>query len=276
MKWVKLQNTFSIENCEKYFVSRYYYYYKKHERKRYKMGAYRYSVNCSIFSKYIGKTMDENGIYMDGVAYFWHFFHSSCSFEKDKDLYYFLKKAYIVNKIKKGQWIFPYQLYSNIFNYIKDLNHIIKPTQKFIVYLPKNKFIEKESERQYQSYFIDFLKKERITYVIGDINNIKIDNKQVAIFVLDLITDHERLKYIINTIRTNKHLNQPVISFFSFMKILNREECHYALEIKKIVKAKNENRPTFTHTVRTPDYDEEDLIMKSLMGHGPDPEIFGF
>ena len=60
------------------------------------------------------------------------------------------------------------------------------------------------------------------------------------------------------------------------MKILNREECHYALEIKKIVKAKNKNRPTFTQTVRTPDYDEEDLIMKSLMGHGPDPEIFGF
>ena len=60
------------------------------------------------------------------------------------------------------------------------------------------------------------------------------------------------------------------------MKIHNTEECLFRLEIIKHDKEKEEKHTITTHSVRTPDYDDEELIMRSLMGYGPDPEIFGF
>lgn len=279
MEWLKSQNSFSIENRKKFSPNQRYRYYKNHERKHYRMGAYRYSIDCHLFSQHIGKDLEENGIEKDGQAYFWNFFFSSCTFEKKPELYAdsdMKKDAYIVNKIKKGQWTFPHQLYDNIHNYIKGLKDIIKPNQKFLVYIPNNKFIEKEAERQYISVFIDFLKKEHITFVIGNIDNIKEEKKQLVILVIDIISNSDRLKYFVNTIRDKKERSQPVLAYFSLMKIHNEEECLFRLEIIKHDKEKEDRRTITQHVRRTPDYDDEELIMRSLMGYGPDPEIFGF
>lgn len=280
MEWLKSQNAFSVENRRKFSHNQRYRYYKNNERKHYKMGAYRYSIDCKLFAQHLGKDLEEDGIDKDGKAYFWNFFYSSCTFEKNPELYAdseLKKDSYIVNKIKKGQWKFPHQFYDNIRNYIKSIKLVVKSNQKFIVYLPKNKFIEKEAERQYLSVFIDFLKEEHITYVIGKIDNIKEEvDKQLVVLVIDLITNHERLEYIVHTLRTSKEQYQPILSFFSLMKIHNTEECLFRLEIIKHDKEKEEKHTITTHSVRTPDYDDEELIMRSLMGYGPDPEIFGF
>ncbi|MDO4756435.1 MAG: hypothetical protein Q4A54_08835 [Parabacteroides sp.] len=142
--------------------------------------------------------------------------------------------------------------------------------------LPRNKFIEKEAERQYLSNFIEFLKNENVTYTIGNVNNIKEDNRQLVILVIDLITNHERLKNIVNSIRIRKQKSQPVVSYFSLMKIFNREECLFKLEIDKYDKEIKAKQSTSVSIARAYSFDEEDLIMKSLMGYGPDPEIFGF
>ena len=145
----------------------------------------------------------------------------------------------------------------------------IKTNQKFIVYLPQNKFIEKEAERQYLSYFIDLLKDENVAYAIGNVDNIKEDNRQLVILIIDLITNHERMKYIINSIRRRKEKSQPIVSYFSLMKVFNREECLFKLEIDKYEKEIKAKQSISSPIVRTQNYDEEDLIMKSLMGYGP-------
>lgn len=275
MEWIKLQNIFSLENIRKFSANRCY----QSKTTRYRMGSYCYSVECQISPQYIGKVLREDGFDKDNKAYFYHSYNSACTFEQDSRLYTninFKKDAFVVNKIKKGKWKFPNQLYENIHNYIKDLNHIIKPNQKFIVYLPNNKFIEKEVERQYLSNFIELLIDENVTYVIGNVDNIKEDNRQLVVLVIDLITNHERLKYIINSIRIRKHKNKPVVSYLSLMKIFNREECLFKLEIDKYNKEIKAKQSVPAPIVRPHDIDEEDLIMKSLMGYGPDPEIFGF
>lgn len=275
MEWNKLQNIFSLESIKKFSANRRY----QSKTTRYRMGSYCYSIECHISPQYIGKVLREDGLDNDSKAYFYHSYNSACTFEKEPNLCAnidFKKDAFVVNKIKKGQWKFPNQLYENIHTYIIDLNLIIKTNQKFIVYLPQNKFIEKEAERQYLSYFIDLLKDENIAYAIGNVDNIKEDNRQLVILIIDLITNHERMKYIINSIRRRKEKSQPIVSYFSLMKVFNREECLFKLEIDKYDKEIKAKQSISSPIVRTQDYDEEDLIMKSLMGYGPDPEIFGF
>ena len=186
------------------------------------------------------------------------------------------KDAYIVSKIKKGQWKFPHQIYENLKKYISQIDAKIKPSQKLVVYIPKNKLIESQVEYKYIADYLEILREEEITYVVGNVDNINVSNKKLDIIVLDIITNKERLKGIIKTIRTKKEKEQPVISFLSLMKIYDLDDCKFSLDIYNYRKKKEEERREENRIIRVSDYDEEEMIMRSLMGRGPDPEIFGF
>ena len=104
---------------------------------------------------------------------------------------------------------------------------------------------------------------ELLQYVIE--NNINVSNKKLVIIVLDIITNKERLKGIIKTIRTKKEKEQPVISFFSLMKIYDLDDCKFSLDIYNYRKKKEEERREENRIIRVSDYDEEEMIMRSLM-----------
>lgn len=279
MEWEKEQNLFSIENRKIYSQNQRYRYYRNHTRMVYRMGAYRYSITGELFGEQIGKDLKEDGIENDGRCYYWNLFWGSCTFEKNIDVNWepdLKKDTYIVGKIKKGQWKFPHQIYENLKRYISQIDAQLMPSQKLVVYIPKNKLIESQVEYNYISDYIEILREVEVTYVIGNLDNIKVSNKQLVIIVLDIITNKERLKSIIKKIRTKKEKEQPVISFFSLMKIYDLEDCRFSLNVYNYKKKKEEEQREEKRIVRVSDYDEEEMIMRSLMGRGPDPEIFGF
>ena len=285
MNWIKAQNKFSIDNRSIFGKYRRYRYYKGNTSYTYRMGAYRYSIDFQLKEEYFGKELTDDGIEHDGVSYFWHYFYESCSFEKDINFDWrpsIKENTFKIPKIKKGEWKYNNKVWANILNYIKEVREKLQKYRKLIVYFPYNRQIENHVQQQYNSKFISELKKERISFVVGNLDKINELEKKLIVIVVDIITNKERHKHIVNDIRLKRSEQIPVITYFSLMKIYDVEDCMFS---KTIVLKERESETTVEEkhhigkpvsTTKYSDYDDEELVMRSLMGLGPDPELFGF
>lgn len=145
--------------------------------------------------------------------------------------------------------------------------------------MPWNKNIEKDVQKKYQNEFIELLRQEDITYVVGDISKVEEKEKQLVVVVIDIITTINRKKYIINDIRKKKAAQKPLVAMYSLIVIFDEIVGQFCIDLGILrEKQKEEKRAKKSRTYEswTPDIDEEELIMRSLAGYGPDPEIFGF
>ena len=109
INWVESQNTFSKSSRRVFGRNIHYNYYKDHQKKIYEMGRFRNSIDGGATMLKVDKELNKDGIDSDGKAYYWHYFHSSCCFEKnlDYDKHPRLKKdRFIVNSLNSGKWTF--------------------------------------------------------------------------------------------------------------------------------------------------------------------------
>ncbi len=286
MNWIKAQNNFSIENRVIFGKFRRYRYYKGNDSYTYRMGAYRYSVgDFQQREDYFDKKLKDDGIEHDGLSYFWHYFYESCSFEKDRNFDWrpnIKENTFKIPKIKKGEWKYNKKVGENVLNYITEVREKLQKYRKLIVYFPYNRQIESHAQQKYNSIIISGLKNERISYVVGNIDKINEADKKLIVIVVDIITNKERLKRIVNEIRLKRSGQIPVVAFFSLMKIYDGDDCDYS-KIAVLRENKSETTVRETHHIAKPvstsrysDYDDEEMVMRSLMGLGPDPELFGF
>lgn len=98
------------------------------------------------------------------------------------------------------------------------------------------------------------------------------DSKKI-VFIIDLETDKQRQKSLANTVIRQCPNNEPFVVFISLMKIIDELDLVYLKAANKLKKERNMARRV---SIVKSSYDEETVIMNSLAGHGPDPEIFGF
>ena len=282
INWIESQNAFSISSRRIFGRNISYNYYKDHQKKSYWMGRYRYCVNGEIKMSNVDKKLQPSGIESDGKAYYWHYFHNSCCFAKqlNYDLYIALKNnRFIVNRVNSGKWNFNHNAFSCITRAITELELQLSSNQHLVVLLPWNKNIEKEAQKKYQNEFIELLKQEDITYVVGDINKVDGNDKQLVVVVIDLVTTINRKNYIINDIRKKKVAQKPLIAMYSLVVIYDEIVGQFSVDLHVLREKQEEEKrakKSRTYESWTPDIDEEELIMRSLAGYGPDPEIFGF
>lgn len=281
INWVESQNSFSTTSRRTIGRQILYNYYKGHQKKRYRIGRFRYSIDGDIKMSNLDKELTPSGIDSDGRAYYWHYFHNSCSFEKylDYDKNPSLKNdRFIVNRLNAGKWKFNHNAYACITRAISELKLQLRSDQSLVVLFPSNKMVNKEVQKKYQTEFIELLKQDHITFVVGNINKVEEKKKQLIVVVIDLVTTIKRKNYIISDIRNKKAQQKPLVAMYSLVVIFDEKvgqfciDLHEFREKQQIEKAKETVRfVRDTHTV-----DEEELIMRSLAGYGPDPEIFGY
>lgn len=257
-----------------------YHHFVKKLGMTYSIGRYRYTINGHLSIQNTDKELKKDGIEGDKQAYYWHYFHNSCTFVDDLD---FSDKPemktnrFMVKKISSGEWNFNHNAYVRVVRILAELKSHIKSNQFLIVYLPTNKQIKKIAQDKYFTEFINLLKKEHITFVVGNLDKIKETSKQLIVFVIDLITSANRQNSIVQSIRSKRSSQFPLISYYSLFKIMDEETAKFCIELKKMHKKSEDTKPRQKETLHTtPTYDDEELIMRALSGRGPDPEIFGF
>lgn len=162
INWVESQNTFSKSSRKIFGRNIYYNYFKDYQKKRYEIGRFRYSIDGGITILKVDKELDNDGIDSDGKAYYWHYFHNSCSFEKnldyDKDPK--LKSdRFIVNRLNSGKWNFNHNAYANITRAIAELKTQLNSDQSLIVFFPSNKLVEKDAQKNTKQSLLSFLNK---------------------------------------------------------------------------------------------------------------------
>ena len=282
INWIESQNAFSISSRRIFGRNISYNYYKDHQKKNYLMGRFRYCINGEIKTSNIDKELHPSGIESDGEAYYWHYFHNSCSFAKQLNYELSMKlknDRYIVNRVNAGKWHFNHNAFSCIIRAITELESHLNSSQHLVVLLPWNKNIEKDVQKKYQNEFVELLRQEDITYVVGDINKVEEKKKQLVVIVIDIVTTINRKKYIINDIRKKKAAQKPLVAMYSIIVIFDEIVGQFCIDLG-ILREKQEEekraKKSRTYESWTPDIDEEELIMRSLAGYGPDPEIFGF
>lgn len=282
ISWVESQNSFSMSSRATIGRNIYYNYYKDRHKQRYRIGHFRYSINGDIKMSNVDKKLTPSGIDSDGQAYYWHYFHNSCSFEKNLDYgrHPSLKNdRIIVNRLNSGKWNFNHNAYACITRAISMLKSQLIPNQALVVLFPLNKMIDKDAQKKYQTEFIELIKQEHITFVVGDINKVEEKNKQLVVVVIDLVTTIKRKNNIINDIRNKKANQKPLVAMYSLVVIFDEKVGRFCINLHELREKQQEEKKA-KETVRfvrdTPTIDEEELIMRSLAGYGPDPEIFGF
>lgn len=85
LNWIESQNTFSKVSRSVFGKNIYYNYYKNHVKKEYSIGRFRYNIDGSVSILKVDKSLDYDGVESDGKAYYWHYFHNSCCFDKTVD-----------------------------------------------------------------------------------------------------------------------------------------------------------------------------------------------
>lgn len=282
INWVESQNTFSKSSRRIFGRNIYYNYYKGHQKKRYRMGRFRYSIDGDITMLNVDKELTKDGIDSDGKAYYWHYYHDVCSFEKtlNYNMHPSLKNdRFIVNRVNTGKWNFNHNAYACITRAIAELKSQLNSNQSLVVFFPSNKVIEKDAQKKYQTKFIELLKQDHINYVVGNINKFEEEDKQLVVVVVDLVTTVKRKNFIINTIRNKRAKQKPVVAMYSLVVIFDEKVGQFCIDLREFRKKQEEEKEAQRNVVYvrdTPTIDEEELIMRSLAGDGPDPEIFGF
>ena len=282
INWVVSQNSFSKSSRKVFGRNIIYNYYKDHQKKRYEMGRFRYSIDGGITMLKVDKELNDDGIDSDGKAYYWHYFHNSCSFEKnlDYDKYPKLKTdRFIVNRLNSGKWNFNHNAYACITRAIADLKSQLSSNQSLVVLFPSNRKVDKETQKKYQTEFIELLRQDHINYVVGDINKFEEKEKQLVVVIIDLVTTINRMNFIIKDIRNKKAKQKPVVAMYSLVVIFDEKVGQFCIELHEFRKKQDEEKKAQRNEEivwKTPTIDEEELIMRSLAGYGPDPEVFGF
>lgn len=282
INWVESQNTFSKSSRRIFGRNIYYNYYKDHQKKRYRMGRFRYSIDGNITMLNVDKELTKDGIDSDGKAYYWHYFHDECSFEKtlNYNMHPSLKNdRFIVNRVNTGKWNFNHNAYACITRAIAELKSQLNSDQSLVVFFPSNKVIEKDAQKKYQTEFIELLKQDHINYVVDNINKFEEEDKQLVVVVIDLVTTVKRKNFIINTIRNKRAKQKPVVAMYSLVVIFDENVGQFCIDLREFRKKQEEEKEAQRNVVYvrdTPAIDEEELIMRSLAGYGPDPEVFGF
>ena len=282
INWVESQNTFSKSSRKIFGRNIYYNYFKDHQKKRYEIGRFRHSIDGGITILKVDKELNNDGIDSDGKAYYWHYFHNSCSFEKnldyDKDSK--LKSdCFIVNRLNSGKWNFNHNAYACITRAIVELKSQLNSDQSMIVFFPSNKMVEKDAQKKYQTKFIELLKQDHINFVVGDINKFAEKDKQLVVVIIDIVTTIKRKNYIINNVRNKRAKQKPVIAMYSLVLIFDEMVGQFCIDLHEFIKKQEEEKKAQRNveSVRNINtIDEEELIMRSLAGYGPDPEVFGF
>lgn len=282
INWVESQNTFSMFSRKIFGRNIYYNYYKDHQKKRLRMGRFRYSIDGNITMLNVDKELTKNGIDSDGKAYYWHYYHDECSFEKtlNYSMHPSLKNdRFIVNRVNIGKWNFNHNAYACITRAIAELKSQLNSDTSLVVFFPLNKMVEKDAQKKYQTEFIELLKQDHINYVVGDINKFEEKDKQLVVVVIDLVTTIKRKNFIINTIRNKRAKQKPVVAMYSLVVIFDEMVGQFCIDLCEFRKKQEEEKEAQRNVVYvrdTPTIDEEELIMRSLAGYGPDPEVFGF
>ncbi len=283
MNWIKLQNEFSHKNRGIFEEFERHPYYKNNVKCYYYMGCFRYTVDCQLNIDGLKKELSSDGINGDGNGYFWHYFYDACSFVKS-DCRWCLsikENSIKVPKIKTGKWKYNKKVFDNIVGYINKVKKKHMKYRRMLVYFPFNHIIEKNAKYKYNSYFINELKRENITFVGGNIDKIVDSSSNLLIIVIDIITDKNRLINVVNDIRNKSGNKFPLLSYFSLMKIYDEDDCNFCKAITFEPHLK-ECPPYSVRCVRNiassrnSDYTDEEIVMRSLMGLGPDPEKLGF
>lgn len=282
INWIESQNTFSKSSRSIIGNNLHYTYYKKHVRNRYRIGRFRYSIDGEINISNSGEDLDPTGVNHDGKAYYWHYFHNSCCFDKGLNydtLIDLHNNRFIVNKVNTGKWNFNYNAFTCIIRSIAEVKSQLNTHQSLVVLLPSNKNIEEDAQKKYHNIFIEHLRKEKIRYAVGGIRNIKDNGKQLVVFVIDIVTTIKRKNRIINDIRKLKGKQKPLIALYSLVVIFDEIVGQFCIDLHNLQTRPEKEKIASnkkTYVVQTPLIDEEELIMRSLAGYGPDPEIFGF
>lgn len=279
--WNESQNDYSLSSRKIASHNTSYHYYKNHQKQSYIIGRYRYTITGNISIDKTDKKLTKEGVEGDKQAYYWHYFHNSCSFVNDMD--YSNKpelksNRFMVKKINSGEWNFNHNAYACVARILSELKSHISSNQSLVVYLPTNKQIQKTAQDKYFTEFISLLKNEHITFVVGNLDKIQETSKQLVIFVIDIITSANRQNAIVQIIRNKRASQFPVISYYSLLKIMDEESSKFCIELIKLRKKEREEKESQRREVlsTTPAYDEEEAIMRALSGRGADPEIFGF
>ena len=139
--------------------------------------------------------------------------------------------------------------------------------------------VEKEVQKKYQTEFIELLKQDHINFVVGDINKFAEKDKQLVVVIIDIVTTVKRKNYIINNVRNKRAKQKPVIAMYSLVVLFDKMVGQFCIDLHEFRKEQEEEKKAQRNveSVRdTPTIDEEELIMRSLAGYGPDPEVFGF
>lgn len=274
---VENQNTFSKISRTIFGRNIYYNYYKDNHKKRYSIGRFRYSIDGEIKISNVDKELSYSGIESDGKTYYWHYFHNSCSFEKNLNYNSLLElknNRFIVNRVNAGKWNFNHNAYACITRAIAEIKSQLNSDQYLVVLFPNNKKIDKKAQKRYQSEFIELLKQDHVTYVVGDINKIQEEEKQLIIVVIDLVTTIQRKNNIIRDILNKKSEQKPLVTMYSLIIIFDEIVGQFCISLHILREKQEKEGKAFVSN--TPIIDEETVIMRSLAGHGPDPEIFGF
>lgn len=277
INWTESQNSFSKLTWQK----KYYEYNKGYQVWKHELGCFCYTINGEIKIS-AEKALNSSGIVSDGNAYYWHYFDNACCFEKtlnyDSDPR-LKNNRFIVNRINVGKWDFNHNVYACITRAIIKIKSQLNANQYLVVLFPLNKMIEKQAQYKYHSEFIELLKQDCVTYVVGDISKVKEKEKQLVVIVIDIVTSMKRKNYIINDIRKKKANQKPIVAMYSLMMIFDEMSGKFFIELGTLRTKQDEKKKmkkTTTFTRETPTIDEEELIMRSLAGYGIDPEKLGF
>lgn len=243
------------------------------------MGRFRFRIDGTV--KYGEKDFSSEGVNNDNWPYYYHVFGDECCFDNSISYSGFerLKKnRFIKYRIQKGEWEFKYVAMQALREYIETLKMISFDGYSFIVFLPHNKSIEKEAEKKYFGYIINMFKQSDIKCITGDIKAIHKFKSKLAVVVFDLITTPSRQGYLIEQLLTHS-LQIPIISMVSILKVFDRKNAEYLVKKESSKKGYELSQDYEQEDVEDNNYDaidEENLIMRSLSGHGCDPELFGF
>ena len=115
--------------------------------------------------------------------------------------------------------------------------------------------------------------------MVGDINKFAEKDKQLVVIIIDLVTTIKRKNYIINSVRNKRVKQKPVIAMYSLVLIFDEMVGKFCIDLHEFIKKQEEEKKAQRNveSVRNINtIDEEELIMRSLAGYGPDPEVFGF
>ena len=282
INWVESQNTFSKYSRTIFGKNIYYSYYGNRQIIKYKMGRFRYSIDGNITMQNVGKELNEDGIDSDGKAYYWHYSHDECSFEKtlNYEMLPSLKNdRFIVNRMNAGKWNFNHNAFACITRAIAELKSILNSHQSLVVFFPLNKLVEKDAQKKYHTEFIKLLRQDHVNYVVGDINKFNEKDKQLVVVIIDLVTTINRKNFIINDIRNKKAKQKPIVAMYSLMVIFDKNVGQFCIDLHELRKKQDDEKKAMKNVVPArdaPTVDEEELIMRSLAGYGPDPEVFGF